>query len=83
MLSRLEARGWIERAVAARDNRARLIRLTPEGWRRWAGMQEDIAAFYAESMRGLSNNDKIHILHYLDLLRANFQAIDDRQGGEE
>lgn len=83
VLSRLEARGWIERAVAARDNRSRLIRLTPEGWRRWDGMQEDIAAFYAESMRGLSNNDKIHILHYLDLLRANFQAIDEQQGGEE
>ena len=83
VLSRLESRGWIERVVAANDNRSRLVRLTPVGWERWAAMQDDIAAFYAESMGNLSTSDIIHTLHYLDLLRANFRAIDEAQGGED
>jgi MarR family transcriptional regulator, organic hydroperoxide resistance regulator len=83
VLSRLEARGWIERIVDAQDNRSRLIKLTPEGWQRWADMQADIASFYADAMKNLSNNDKIHTLHYLDILRANFRAIDEAQGGED
>lgn len=83
VLSRLEARGWIERVVDANDNRSRLIKLTPVGWQRWGDMQDDIAAFYQESMGNLSNNDMIHILHYLDILRANFRAIDEAQGGED
>ncbi|MCW1934959.1 MarR family winged helix-turn-helix transcriptional regulator [Pararhodobacter zhoushanensis] len=83
VLSRLDARGWIERVVDVNDNRSRLIKLTPVGWQRWADMQGDIAAFYAESMGNLSNNDMIHMLHYLDILRENFRAIDDAQGGED
>jgi MarR family transcriptional regulator, organic hydroperoxide resistance regulator len=83
VLSRLESRGWIERVVDANDNRSRLIRLTQVGWERWSAMQDDIAAFYTESMGNLSNSDMIHTLHYLDLLRANFRAIDEAQGGED
>lgn len=83
VLSRLESRGWIERVVDANDNRSRLIRLTPVGWERWRAMQDDIAAFYTEAMGNLSNSDMIHTLHYLDLLRANFRAIDEEQGGED
>lgn len=83
VLSRLEARGWIERIIDEHDNRSRLIKLTPEGWQRWADMQGDIASFYAEAMKNLSNNDKVHTLHYLDILRENFRAIDEAQGGED
>lgn len=83
VLSRLESRGWIERVVDVNDNRSRLIKLTAVGWQRWADMQEDIASFYKESMGNLSNNDMIHMLHYLDILRENFRAIDEAQGGEE
>lgn len=83
VLSRLESRGWIERVVDANDNRSRLIRLTADGWERWGAMQGDIASFYTESMGNLSNNDMIHMLHYLDILRANFRAIDEAQGGED
>jgi len=83
VLSRLESRGWIERVVDANDNRSRLIKLTAVGWQRWADMQADIASFYKESMGNLSNNDMIHMLHYLDILRENFRAIDEAQGGEE
>lgn len=83
VLARMESRGLIERAVDPLDNRSRLIRLTGEGHIRWAAMQADIAAFYADAMRGMSSSDKIHALHYLSLLRDNFRAIDERQGGED
>ncbi|KPQ06844.1 MAG: transcriptional regulator [Rhodobacteraceae bacterium HLUCCA12] len=82
VLSRLESRGWIARIVDPADQRSRLIALTPQGWHRWDGMQADIAAFYDAAMRGLSDNDKIHLLHYLDVLRENFRAIDGAQGGD-
>lgn len=83
VLSRLEARGLVERTVDANDNRSRLIKLTPAGWQRWSDMQADIAAYYAEAMRDLSNNDMIHMLHYMDKLRQNLRAVDDAQGGED
>ena len=45
-------------------------------------MQGDIAAFYKDTMHGLSNNDMIHVLHYLDKLRQNMFELGERQGGE-
>ncbi len=83
VLSRMEARGLIERAVDPADNRSRLIKLAPEGRQRWADMQADIAGFYQGAMKGMSSSDKIHALHYLSLLRENFRAIDALQGGED
>lgn len=83
VLSRMETRGLIERAVDPQDNRSRLIRITGEGRQRWSDMQTEIKQFYPEALQGLSNNDKIHMLHYLGLLRDNFSAIDRRQGGED
>lgn len=80
VLARLEARGLVERIVDENDNRSRLIRLTPAGWQRWSEMQEDIAVFYNEAMRALSSSDKIHVLHYLDLLRQNMRRVDEAQG---
>lgn len=82
VLSRLESRGLLERVADPNDNRSRLIKLTPEGWTRWREMQADIADFYKATMRGMSNNDMIHALHYLDLLRRNMAALGEQQGGE-
>lgn len=82
VLSRLESRGLLERVPDPADNRSRLIKLTPEGWARWREMQGDIAAFYKDTMHGLSNNDMIHVLHYLDKLRQNMFELGERQGGE-
>jgi len=83
VLSRMEARGLVDRAVDPKDNRSRLIKLTPEGRQRWFDMQAEIEAFYQDVFQGMSSSDKIHALHYLSLLRDNFKAIDSRQGGED
>lgn len=81
VLARLESRGLVERIVDDNDNRSRLIRLTAAGWQRWAEMQADIASYYEQSMQGLSSSDKIHALHYLDLLRQNMRRLEDAQSG--
>lgn len=83
VLSRLESQGLVERIVAANDNRSRLIRMTDAGRTLWAAMQPAIAAYYADALRGFSNGDMIHALHYLDTLRENFRAVDAAQGGED
>lgn len=80
VLSRMERRGLIERVRNEKDSRSRLIRLTPDGWKRWEEMQGDIAEFYDGAMKDLSNSDLIHALHYLDQMRANMRDVDSAQG---
>lgn len=82
VLSRLESRGLIERIADPQDNRSRLIKLTPAGWNRWNAMQDDIAEFYKVMMDQMSNNDLIHVLHYLDVLRHNMVDIGAQQGND-
>lgn len=81
VLSRMEDRGLIERIKSKKDSRSRLIRLTPDGWKRWEEMQGDINDFYDSSMKDLSNSDLIHALHYLDQIRENMHELDNSQGG--
>lgn len=77
VLSRLEALGYVERAVAAADNRSRLIRLTEKGRSLWdENMRPVIADYYDEALAGFSTEDKIHMIHYLDKMLRNFKAID-------
>lgn len=77
VLSRLEALGFIERTVAANDNRSRLIRLTPKGRALWdENMRPVIADYYDEALLGFSTEDKIHVIHYLDKMLRNFKQID-------
>lgn len=77
VLSRLEALGYIERAVAEADNRSRLIRLTAKGRDLWdENMRPVIAGYYQAALAGFSTEDKIHMIHYLDKMLGNFKAID-------
>ena len=77
VLSRLEALGFTERTVAAKDNRSRLIRLTDKGRSLWdENMRPVIADYYDQALRGFSTEDKIHLIHYLDKMLRNFKEID-------
>lgn len=80
VLSRMEDRGLIERVKSTVDSRSRLIRLTPNGWKRWEAMQSDITGFYDGAMNDLSNSNLIHALHYLDQMRENMHEVDIAQG---
>ena len=77
LLTRMESQGIVERVVDARDNRSRLVQLTPRGWVLWRDeMQVHIAGFYETALEGFSNGDKIHALHYLEKLLENFRKLD-------
>lgn len=80
VLSRMEARGLIERAVDERDKRSRFICLTAAGKQTWAAMQPQIEEFYRVALAGFSNSDLIATMHYLEGLRGNFIAIQNDQG---
>lgn len=80
LLSRMEARGLIERAVDERDKRSRFIRLSEAGRQTWVAMQPQIDEFYRISLAGFSNADIIDTMHYLEGLRRNFIALQDEQG---
>jgi DNA-binding MarR family transcriptional regulator len=84
VLSRLEALGFIERTVDNNDNRSRLIRLSEAGRHLWqAEMPPEIDIYYQAALAGFSTTDKIHAIHYLDSLLANFKTLEagDRDGG--
>lgn len=77
VLSRLEAQGYIERAVDPQDSRSRLIRMTTSGENLWrAEMSPKIIDYYEAALVGFSNTDKIHLIHYLDKLLSNFNELD-------
>jgi DNA-binding MarR family transcriptional regulator len=81
LLTRMEAQGIIERVIGTRDNRSRLVRLTPRGWVLWRDeMQANIARFYEAALEGFANTDKIHALHYLEKLLANFRKLEGGDG---
>jgi len=46
VLSRMEERKLLERVLNEKDNRSRLIRLTPNDRQHWEDMQGDITSFY-------------------------------------
>jgi MarR family transcriptional regulator, organic hydroperoxide resistance regulator len=80
VLSRMEAQGYLARAIDAKDSRSRRISLTDLGRKTWVAMQKDIASYYATALRDFSNSDLIHALHYMDKMRDNFRAVDALQG---
>ncbi|HWK67003.1 MAG TPA: MarR family transcriptional regulator [Rhizobiaceae bacterium] len=81
VLSRLESMDYVERIVDPRDNRSRLVSLTPKGQSLWdENMRPVIADYYDEALLGFSTEDKIHFIHYLDKLLGNFKAIDPEAG---
>lgn len=81
VLSRLEALDYVERAIHARDNRSRLIRLTAKGRSLWdENMRPVIADYYEQALADFSTSDKIHMIHYLDRMLGNFSAIDPDTG---
>ena len=78
ILGRLERDGYIRRATAEEDRRSRRIRLTPEGEKLWATLDPLIRAFYDKALKGLSFDDRLTLIHYINLLQRNMSQI---QGG--
>ena len=74
VLDRLEARGWIKRVKDKDDGRSRLVRLTGEGNKIWARMQEPIEAFYSAALSTFSHDDQVLLYRLLDRLKTAGRA---------
>lgn len=75
VLSRLEQNGWIERTTDAEDRRSRKVKLSAEGERLWAQLQEPIHHFYDQALKDLSFDDRLAFIHYFNKLQANMSKL--------
>ena len=75
ILGRLERDGYISRATAEDDRRSRRIRLTPEGEKLWGALDPLIRGFYDRALKGLSFDDRLTLIHYINLLQRNMSQI--------
>ncbi|WP_038208116.1 MarR family transcriptional regulator [Xenophilus azovorans] len=84
LIGRMERDGRVRMAQDARDRRARIVSMTPEGRQLWQQQAlPKIHAYYAQVLEGFSINDTTHSLHYLLKLLENMQKVDEAQGGGE
>ena len=76
VLKRLEREGHIQRVPHPDDGRARLIQLTHRGRDLWESLQPQIREFYTQGLKGLSFDETVSLLHYLNKLQKNLEAIE-------
>jgi len=69
VLKRMERDGHVTRIPDPQDRRARLVVLTESGRTFWYRLQDTIAEFYRQAMRGMSFDDGASLLHLLKKLQ--------------
>ena len=75
VLNRLERSGLIERARAAEDGRARLIRVTKQGSQTWARMLVRIEAYYETALEGFTAEECLTLFRLLDRLKSRLATL--------
>jgi DNA-binding MarR family transcriptional regulator len=69
VLKRLERDGLVERVTDPEDKRARVVKLTREGFAFWADLRERIFQFYDQAVSGFKFDDRVALAHYLNELQ--------------
>ncbi|WP_253448725.1 MarR family winged helix-turn-helix transcriptional regulator [Halomonas sp. Y3] len=75
VLKRLEREGHVRRIPHPDDGRARLILLTDQGRAYWESLQPQIHDFYAQGLKSLGFDETVSLLHYLNKLQKDLEAI--------
>jgi DNA-binding MarR family transcriptional regulator len=75
VLKRLERDGLVERVTDAEDKRARVVKLTREGFVFWADLRERIFQFYDQAASGFKFDDRVALAHYLNELQRQLTAV--------
>ena len=75
VLDRLERDGFVERATDEADRRARKVRLTAAGEELWLKLADPIRAFYNGALQGMSFDDRIEFIHYINRLQKNMSQL--------
>ncbi|WP_254275911.1 MarR family winged helix-turn-helix transcriptional regulator [Halomonas sp. 3H] len=83
VLKRLEREGHVQRIPHPDDGRARLILLTDQGRAYWESLQPQIHDFYAQGLKSLGFDETVSLLHYLNKLQKDLEAIQPITSQEE
>ena len=83
VLKRLEREGHVRRIPHPDDGRARLILLTDQGRAYWESLQPQIHDFYAQGLKSLGFDETVSLLHYLNKLQKDLEAIQSITTREE
>jgi DNA-binding MarR family transcriptional regulator len=70
VLKRLERDGLVERVTDPEDRRARVVKLTPEGFVFWNELRGRIFQFYDQAVSGFKFDDRVALAHYLNGLQG-------------
>lgn len=76
VLRRLERDGHVARVVDPADRRAKKVMLLPSGSAFWHDIQPKIYEFYRQAVAGFRFDDKITLLHYINLLNDGMSKIE-------
>jgi len=66
VLKRLERDGLVERVMDPEDKRARVVKLTKDGFAYWRELRDRIFQFYDQAMSGFKFDDRVALAHYLN-----------------
>jgi DNA-binding MarR family transcriptional regulator len=75
VLKRLERDGLVERVTDPKDKRARVVKLTREGFAFWAELRERIFQFYDQAVAGFKFDDRVALAHYLNELQRQLMTV--------
>jgi DNA-binding MarR family transcriptional regulator len=75
VLKRLERDGLVERVTNAKDKRARVVKLTPEGFAFWADLRQRIFQFYDQAVSGFRFDDRVALAHFLNELQRQLLKV--------
>ncbi|MEW6769572.1 MAG: MarR family transcriptional regulator [Pseudomonadota bacterium] len=70
VLKRLERDGLVERVTDPEDKRARVVKLTAEGFKFWKELRERISHFYDQAANGFKFDERVALAHYLNALQG-------------
>jgi DNA-binding MarR family transcriptional regulator len=83
VLKRLERDGLVERVTDPEDKRARVVKLTSEGFAFWTELRERIFQFYDQAVSGFKFDDRVALAHYLNALQRLLTTVSLEQPRRE
>ena len=82
LLTRLERDGHVAYVTGEDDRRSRKVSLTDKGSALWDALAGPINAFYDQALHGLSFDDRLAFIHYVNLLQKNMLQLQGPAGGD-
>ena len=79
VLKRMESAGYIERVVNPDDQRSRKISLSDYGREIWKKADEQTRRFYIDSLKHMTEENKLEAIGTLEQIQINIQGLSDSQ----